>query len=109
MRTKIFKPADTCLKQEINILLGSDFLWRSQTEMVWKLDKEPYVAGTIFGHTVQKQIEWNKKVVARLCVSVENINRQLNAFWDLEAIGIVDSTKGNTTNLEVINEFLKKT
>ncbi|XP_054724348.1 uncharacterized protein LOC129234379 [Uloborus diversus] len=105
MRKSGYTPSDVGLESEINVLLGSNFLWKIQKGIVENFTKELYVVETIFGHTVQGRTDSNKRDVNCLRVSVGNINTQLKSFWDLESLGIIEKNEGNTANLDAVKEF----
>ncbi|KFM63037.1 hypothetical protein X975_02648, partial [Stegodyphus mimosarum] len=100
-----FNPADTGHEREITILLGSDFLWQIQLGIVGKIGKHLYIAETIFGHTIQGQVESKNRKINCCTVSVEGENNELKKFWDLEVMGIVENNEKNSTDLEIINDF----
>ncbi|XP_054717305.1 uncharacterized protein LOC129226700 [Uloborus diversus] len=105
MRKSGYTPSNVGLESEINVLLGSDFLWKIQKGIVENFTKELYVVETIFGHTVQGRTDSNKRDVNCLRVSVGNINTQLKSFWNLESLGIIEKNEGNTANLDAVKEF----
>ncbi|KFM77508.1 hypothetical protein X975_18849, partial [Stegodyphus mimosarum] len=105
LKMRGFHPADTGHEREITILLGSDFLWQIQLGIVGKIGKHLYIAETIFGHTIQGQVESKNRKINCCTVSVEGENNELKKFWDLEVMGIVENNEKNSTDLEIINDF----
>lgn len=93
MRTSDYKPADTFLTGNMYFCQGQTFS-ENDKDKIRKIDKRAMSCRNNF-HTVQGQIQLNKKRRQVVCVSVENknTNSQLKAFWDPESTLIAEDNE----------------
>ncbi|XP_064461751.1 uncharacterized protein LOC135371708 [Ornithodoros turicata] len=103
---------------EISLLIGSDYYWQVVTGQTVRLSKHLVAAETLFGWTIQgvcssdgmkgrHDIQVMKiGVETDVEVDTDRIYSQLQAFWDLEHLGITDqcSTSSSYTD-PILQEF----
>ncbi|XP_064470081.1 uncharacterized protein LOC135384827 [Ornithodoros turicata] len=96
----------------ISVLIGSDHYWKVVTGNTLRLSKDLVAVETLFGWTVQGAFRFrpaNEVEVMRIGVQTEEPDRQidlqLQAFWELEHLGIIDQQQSNDTDGTVLQEF----
>ncbi|XP_064475626.1 uncharacterized protein LOC135389518 [Ornithodoros turicata] len=98
---------------EISLLLGSDFYWKAVTGVTVRLSEYLVAAETLFGWTVQGasrdgSIRSRNVEVMRVGVLSEDtasIDSHLQAFWELEHLGITDPYPSELDTDSVLQDF----
>ncbi|XP_064459094.1 uncharacterized protein LOC135369435 [Ornithodoros turicata] len=98
---------------ETPLLLGSDFYWKAVTGVTVRLSEYLVAAETLFGWTLQGasrdgSIRSRNVEVMRVGVQSEDttsIDSQLQAFWELEHLGITDPYPSDLDTDSVLQDF----
>ncbi|KAL1468557.1 hypothetical protein MTO96_025326 [Rhipicephalus appendiculatus] len=101
----------------IDLLIGSDYYWQVATGRIRRLSNRLTAIETLFGWTLQGPVESFKtvrqtyttavmNVVVRPCDLDADLSKHLEAFWDVEHMGILPAKDTNTSDA-VLQEFKK--
>ncbi|KAL1480155.1 hypothetical protein MTO96_051270 [Rhipicephalus appendiculatus] len=101
----------------IDLLIGSDYYWQVATGRIRRLSNGLTAIETLFGWTLQGAVESFKtvrqtytttvmNVVVRPCDLDADLSKHLEAFWDVEHMGILPAKDTNTSDA-VLQEFKK--
>ncbi|XP_054713000.1 uncharacterized protein LOC129222513 [Uloborus diversus] len=99
---------DPSLKH-VNVLLGADYFWKLQLPGVMKISESLFVCPTIFGLTVVGQVDGCSPQTQHNALHISTEGKtdfDLQSFWKLESIGIIDENNElSISDSEIIESF----